>query len=722
MAYDKNAVRTILDQAKAAGRSALTAPEAKGICEAYGITIPKEGVAGSSAEAAKLAATIGFPVVMKIVSPQILHKTEAGGVVVGVKNAQAAQEAFTSIVANARRYDGKATIDGVQVQQMLSGGQEVLIGAVTDPAFGKMVAFGLGGILVEVLKDITFRLAPASREDALSMLDGIAAAEILRGVRGAQPVDREALATMIVNVSQLVADFPEISELDLNPVFATPQGATAADVRVVLDFKPPVARYRPSQDVIVRQMNRIMKPDAVAVIGASAENGKIGNSVMKNLINGGYQGAIYPIHPNADTILGLKAYKSVKDVPGVIDVAVFAIPAKFVAQALTEVGEKKIPGAVLIPSGFAETGNVSGQDEVVAVARKYDIRLMGPNIYGFYYTPKNLCATFCTAYDVKGTTALSSQSGGIGMAIVGFSRSAKMGVSAIVGLGNKSDIDEDDLLTFFEQDDNTQIICQHLEDLKDGRAFAEVAKRVSKKKPVVVLKAGRTTMGARAASSHTGALAGNDKIYEDVFRQSGVIRARSLRDLLDFARGIPLLATPKGNNVVIITGAGGSGVLLSDACVDNGLSLMAMPPDLDAAFRKFIPPFGAAGNPIDITGGEPPTTYQNTVRLGLEDERIHALILGYWHTIITPPMVFARLMVEVVEQMRAKGIVKPVVASLAGDIEVEEAAEYLYQHGIPAYAYSTEIPVAVLGAKYQWARGAGLIPALPRSSAGGHES
>jgi acyl-CoA synthetase (NDP forming) len=712
MAYDKSAVRKILEQAKAAGRSALTAPQAKGICEAYGITVPKEGVAGASAEAAKLAATIGFPVVMKIVSPQILHKTEAGGVVVGVKNAQAAQEAFTSIIANARRYDAKATIDGVQVQQMLSGGQEVLIGAVTDPAFGKLVAFGLGGILVEVLKDITFRLAPASREDALSMLDGIAAAEILRGVRGAQPVHREALATMIVNVSQLVADFPEISELDLNPVFATPDGAIAADVRVVLDFKPPVARYRPSQEVIVRQMNRIMKPDAVAVVGASAEAGKIGNSVMKNLINGGYQGAIYPIHPSADSILGKKAYKSVKDVPGVIDVAVFAIPARFVAQALVEVGEKKIPGAVLIPSGFAETGNVSGQDEVVAIARKYDIRLMGPNIYGFYYTPKNLCATFCTAYDVKGTTALSSQSGGIGMAIVGFSRSAKMGVSAIVGLGNKSDIDEDDLLTFFEQDDNTQIICQHLEDLKDGRAFAEVAKRVSKKKPVVVLKAGRTSMGARAASSHTGALAGNDKIYEDVFRQSGVIRARSLRDLLDFARGIPLLPTPKGNNVVIITGAGGSGVLLSDACVDNGLSLMAMPPDLDAAFRKFIPPFGAAGNPIDITGGEPPTTYQNTVRLGLEDARIHALILGYWHTIITPPMVFARLMVEVVEQLRAKGIVKPVVASLAGDVEVEEAAEYLYQHGIPAYAYSTEIPVAVLGAKYQWARGAGLIPPL----------
>ena len=711
MTQSQSAVRRILDQARAAGRDALTAPEAREVCEAYGIATPKEALARSAEEAARLATGIGFPVVMKIVSPQILHKTEAGGVLVGIRSAEEASRGYATIVANARKYDSGAEVLGVQIQQMLTGGHEVIIGAVTDPAFGKLVAFGMGGILVEVLKDITFRLAPASSADALSMLDGIAAAEILRGVRGAKPVDRSALAGMIERVSALVADFPEISEMDLNPVFATERGAVAADVRIVLNFKPAAPRYRPDQKLIVEQMNRIMKPGAVAVIGASAENGKIGNSVMKNLINGGYQGTIYPIHPSAAEILGKKAYKSVRDVPGNIDVAVFAIPAKFVAQALIEVGEKKIPGAVLIPSGFAETGNVEGQNELVAIGRKYGVRLMGPNIYGFYYTPKNLCATFCTAYDVKGTAALSSQSGGIGMAIVGFSRSAKMGVSAIVGLGNKSDLDEDDLLTFFEQDDNTQLIAMHCEDLKDGRSFAEVAKRVSRKKPVVVLKAGRTSMGARAASSHTGALAGNDKIYEDVFRQSGVIRARSLRDLLDFARGIPVLPTPKGNNVVIITGAGGSGVLLSDACVDNGLSLMAMPSDLDAAFRKFIPPFGAAGNPVDITGGEPPKTYQNTVRLGLEDPRIHALILGYWHTIITPPMVFARLMVEVVGEMRARGIEKPVVASLAGDIEVEEAAEYLYQHGIPAYAYSTEIPVAVLGAKYRWARGAGLIAA-----------
>ena len=709
MSSDKAAVRALLDQVKAEGRTGLAPAEAKLLCEAYGIPLPGEAVAGSANEAARLAEQIGYPVVMKIVSPDILHKTEAGGVVVGVRNAAEAEAAYESILDKARQYSPNASIEGVLVQAMLSGGTEVIVGALTDPSFGKVVVFGLGGVLVEVLKDVTFRLAPASQAEALSMIDGIAAAEILRGIRGGDPVNRKALAAIIVAVSQLVTDFPEITELDLNPVFARKDDAIAADVRVLVDFAPPRERYRPTQEEILRSMNRIMQPDAVAVIGASPEDGKIGNSVMKNLINGGYQGEIYPIHPKVPEVLGKRAYKSVNEVPGKIDVAVFAIPAPLVAGALKECGEKGIPGAVLIPSGFAETGNAGLQEQIVAIAREYSVRLMGPNIYGFYYTHKNLCATFCTPYDVKGKAALSSQSGGVGMAIIGFSRSARMGVSAIVGLGNKSDIDEDDLLTFFEQDPNTQVVAMHVEDLKDGRAFAEVARRVSRHKPVIVLKAGRTAMGARAAASHTAALAGNDRIYDDLLRQSGVVRAMSLNDMLEFARCLPILPSPKGENVLIITGAGGSGVLLSDACADNGLKLMAMPADLDAAFRKFIPPFGAAGNPVDITGGEPPTTYQNTIRLGLSDPRIHALILGYWHTIITPPMVFARLASDAVEEARRNGIDKPVVASLVGDVEVEQASEYLFDHGIPAYPYTTEKPVAVLGAKYRWARSAGLI-------------
>ncbi|MFW6023985.1 MAG: acetate--CoA ligase family protein [Dichotomicrobium sp.] len=707
---DKSAVRNVLDQVKASGRTALTAPEAKLVCDAYRIPVPREGLARTADEAAELASGMGFPVVMKIVSPDILHKTDAGGVVVGVETADRARAAFQSIVDNAKRYKADAAIEGVQVQQMMpSGATEVIVGSITDPSFGKLVAFGLGGILVEVLNDITFQLAPAAREDAEAMLDRLKASEVLKGVRGQPGVDRGALAEVIVKVSELVTDFPEIVEVDLNPVFATDRGATAVDARIVCDWEARAERYRPKEEEILAAMNRIFHPKAVAVIGASEAEGKIGNSVMRNLINGGYQGTIVPVHPKLSSVCGVQTYSSVLDYPGEIDVAVFAVPAHLCNAAMEEVGRKGIPGAVMIPSGFAETDNQELQDELLATARKYDVRVMGPNIYGFYYTPENLCATFCTPFDVKGKAALSSQSGGVGMSIIGFARSTKMGVSAIVGLGNKADLDEDDLLVYFEQDPNTQAIAMHCEDLKDGRAFAEVASRVSKKKPVIMLKAGRTSYGSRAAASHTGALAGNDKIYDDVLREAGVIRAPSLRSMLEYARGLQVLPTPKGENVVIITGAGGSGVLLSDACYDNGLNLMKMPEDLDAAFREFIPPFGAAGNPVDITGGEPPVTYQNTVRLGLEDERIHALILGYWHTIVTPPMVFADKMIEVVTEARNKGIDKPIVASLVGDVEVEEACDKLYDHGIVAYPYTTEVPVEVLGAKYRWARAAGLL-------------
>ncbi|MFF8532839.1 acetate--CoA ligase family protein [Streptomyces sp. SAS_267] len=702
-------VRALLDGVRRQGRSALTAPEGKRIADAYGIVVPGEELARDEDEAVTHAERLGGPVVMKIVSPDILHKTDAGGVLVGVEGEAEVRAAFRAIVGNARAYDVRARIDGVQVQELIPPGQEVIVGAVTDPTFGKVVAFGLGGVLVEVLGDVTFRLAPVDADEALSMLDSIRCAQVLHGVRGGPAVDRTALADQIRRVSELVTDFPEIAEVDLNPVIAGPRGAIAADIRVILGSGPPAGRRRYTRDEILASMDRLMRPRSIAVIGASDVPGKIGHAVLKNLVDGGFGGEIHPVNPRADDIQGRKAYASVADIPGEVDVVVFAVPARAVARVLEEAGRKNIPNAVLIPSGFAETGEQALQDEITAIGERYGIRLLGPNIYGYYSTWQDVCATFCTPYDVKGGVALSSQSGGIGMAVLGFARTTKTGVSAIVGLGNKADLDEDDLLTWFGEDPNTRCVAMHLEDLKDGRAFVEAARATVPKKPVIVLKAGRTAAGARAAGSHTGALAGDDAVYDDILRQAGVIRAPGLIDMLEYARALPVLPAPRGDNIVIITGAGGSGVLLSDAVTDNGLSLMEIPPDLDASFREFIPPFGAAGNPVDITGGEPPSTYEATIRLGLEDPRVHALVLGYWHTVVTPPMVFAELTARVVAEFRERGVEKPVVASLAGDVEVEEACRYLYERGVVAYPYTTEMPVAVLGAKYRWARAAGLL-------------
>ena len=459
-----------------------------------------------------------------------------------------------------------------------------------------------------------------------------------------------------------------------------------------------------SRQTIVQQMRRIFNPRAVAVVGASSTPGKLGYAIVKNLRDGGYAGNIYPVNPGAEEILGYTCYKGLDDVPDDTDVAVVSIPAKGVASLVPAAGARGITALVVISSGFAEVGETELQAELVRAGREHGVRILGPNIYGYYYTPMNLCATFCTPFTEKGGVALTSQSGGVGMAILGYSRSRRMGVSAIVGLGNKSDVDEDDLLEYFGQDPNTEVVAIHMEDLKDGRAFFETAQRVARKKPIVVLKAGRTSLGARAAASHTAALAGEDQVYDAAFAQAGVIRAHTLDELLDWSRSLQMLPDPAGENVVIITGAGGLGVLLSDACADRGLTLMEIPPDLDAQFKDYIPPFGASGNPIDITGGEPPETYRNTLMLGLNDERVHALVLGYWHTILTPPLIFARLAADAVQDARARGIDKPVVVALAGDTEVEEAARYLEDNGIPAYPYAAEKAVAALGARYRFWR------------------
>jgi acyl-CoA synthetase (NDP forming) len=253
----------------------------------------------------------------------------------------------------------------------------------------------------------------------------------------------------------------------------------------------------------------------------------------------------------------------------------------------------------------------------------------------------------------------------------------------------------------------------HVEDIKDGGAFVRAAQKVSREKPIIALKAGATALGEKAAFSHTGALAGDDRIYSAAFEKAGIVRVSNLEELLDCARSISKMPTPKGENILIVTGAGGLGVLLADACSRHGLPLMTLEKDLDEAFKKYIPPFGATGNPVDITGGEPPATYEATIRLALEDDRVDALILGYWHTLVTPPMVFAETVIKAKQAAEKVKAPKPIVAALSGDVEVERAASLLEENGVPAFPYSSERAVVVLAALYRWARMAGKISPHP---------
>jgi acetyl coenzyme A synthetase (ADP forming)-like protein len=706
-------VTRILSEVKRQGRAVLTEVESKEVLTACGIPVRTGQVATDPESAADISDKLGYPVVMKIVSPDITHKSDIGGVRVNIGSAETVRSAFTDIVKKARLGKPKADIQGVLIYQMVPEGVELVIGSTFSRQFGHAVMFGLGGILVEAAMDVVFRLVPLTREDSLDMIQEIKGRRILGNFRGKSAVNTEAVADIIEKLAVLVANYPEILEVDLNPVIASAAGAIVVDARMALGEPKKIADTIYSSEEIIAGMKRIFSPAGIAIIGASGDQSKLGYSTVKNIIDGGYKGKIYPINPKADEILGMKCYRSVREIPGKVDVAVIVIPAKNVADAVIALGEKGVAGAIVISSGFAEIGNNELQRELVETAIKSGVRILGPNIFGIYYTPADLCATFCTPYTEKGPTALSCQSGGVGMAIIGYSRSNRMGVSAIVGVGNKCDVDEDDLIEFFGQDQNTKVIAMHVEDIKDGLAFVRAAGKISRQKPIIALKAGATSLGERAAFSHTGALAGDDRIYNAAFAKAGIVRVSNLEDLLDCARTLEKMPTPKGENVLIVTGAGGLGVLLADACSKHQLQLMQLEKDLEQAFKKFIPPFGATGNPVDITGGEPPETYEATIRLALEDDRIDALILGYWHTLITPPMAFAETVIRAKKAAESMKAPKPIVASLSGDVEVERAASLLETHGVPAFAYSSEKAIVVLGALYRWARMAGRVGPRP---------
>lgn len=451
-------------------------------------------------------------------------------------------------------------------------------------------------------------------------------------------------------------------------------------------------------------LNGLLRPKTIAVVGASATPGKIGFTVMDNLIKSGYEGTIYPINPSAPEILGLKAYPSVLDIEGPVDAAVITIPAKFVPNVAEECGKKGVKGLIIIASGFSEVGNRELEDQVVAIAKQYGVRILGPNIVGTLSNSDKLNASFAPFLPLPGKAALVSQSGALLIALDAASYTRRVGFDKLVSIGNMSDVNFADIINFLDDDPNTTCVSLYIEGFKDGREFMDASRKSSK--PIVALKSGVSAHGAAAAASHTGSLAGAAKVYGAAFQQSGVIQASDLDNLFDRTLALSLQPPMNGDNLVIITNGGGVGVLATDAAERYGLPLKFVPAEVQAELKKHMPEFGSAKNPVDLTGMAGNEWYSDSVRFALAHSWTDGMAVLYCETAMTDPMEIAQGIKKAVDESGVKD--KPVTVSFVGGERSEEAMRWLVEHGIPAYG-APDVAVNAMAALREYSRMKAMI-------------
>lgn len=448
------------------------------------------------------------------------------------------------------------------------------------------------------------------------------------------------------------------------------------------------------------KLDALFHPKSIAVIGASRSPGKIGHVILKNIVESGFRGKVYPVNPSAGEILGLRAYKSVLEIEDDVDVAIVAIPADKVLEAAEECGKKGVKVLVVITSGFAEAGNAEAERRLVEVAKKYGMRVLGPNIFGYAYTPEKINATFGPRELAEGGIAFITQSGALGIALMGWTFMQELGLSALVSVGNMADIDVVELSEHLAGDPNTKVITIYLEGLKPdtGKRFIEVMRRVTRVKPVIVIKAGRSARGTMAVASHTGSLAGSSRIYDSAFRQAGVLVARTVEEMFDWARAFALMGVPRGKRTIIITNGGGVGVLATDAAEEMGVPLVEPSQRLKQELKSAMPWFGSPRNPVDLTGGATAENYKRALEVVEASEEVDNVVLLYCRTAVLDPVELAKALVDL---KREGKISKTIVAGFVGGSDVAEAIRILNRGGIPSYP-SPERAVGALAAMLRY--------------------
>ena len=675
-------VETIIAEALAAGQNTLSEYDSKRILAEYGISVTREFLAENFADAERAADRIGYPVALKACAPDAQHKTEMGLIELGINDADELKRAYDLLAPKARDLDG-----GILVQEMVAGSRELVMGLVRDAQFGPCVMFGLGGIFTEALGDVSFRVAPLNDQDARSMSTEIQGSKILGSIRGMTAVQTDDLSHCLRQLGQIGLDHPAISEIDINPLIVRNGLPVAVDALVVLQTPLPQA---PEVTPVAGNLDVLFEPQRVAVIGASQTPHKAGNDVIQNILANDFGGKLYLVNPKGGEILGHPVYPSIQDLPDNIDLAIIILPATATPQAIRDCAAKGAKAIVMAASGFAEVDEQGEklQEETIQAIRETGVRAIGPNTSGHTSTPHNFTSSFFPLGKIpRGHVSYLAQTGNFATHTMRYIMTGEhFGVARVLGMGNKLDVEESEVLEYYGRDPETKAIFVYLESFKKPRRFLEVAREVTRSKPVVLLKGGSTAEGSRAAVAHTAALASDDRIIDGALRQAGVIRVYDYSHLILAAKALSTMPLPRGNRVSFSAPSGAMLVCMTDLCHRRwGLQV----PKLEEKTRRYLqeisPPYIRMRNPVDIWPAATATGVEYAYREGteavLKDDNIDAVVMILMITEETgvPSMDF---IVDLAERYPEK----PLYVTFSGQKKHMDAAKaYLEPRGVPTF-------------------------------------
>jgi 3-hydroxypropionyl-CoA synthetase (ADP-forming) len=706
MANEK--VQKIFNDVYSTKEKVITEELAKQVLTEYGVKVPRYALVKSADDAAAQAQAVGYPLVAKIVSPQILHKTDVKGVKVGLQSEAAVRETFNDMYG---RLSKEYIVKGVLLEKMAgSGGVELIVGLQNDPQFGPVIMAGIGGIYTEVFKDVSFRVLPITKEDAASMIEDLKGSKILKGFRGMPPVDMDMLATALVNIGRFGTEMaPYYESIDFNPVIFYENDYVIVDAKILLREKPDlevISKAQPDSEY----MDLFFNAKSVALIGASPEPGKVGNSVLESMIKHDYKGKVYPVNAKGyPEIMGIKAYKSLDEITDKIDLVVVTVDLRFVPDLLKSAAKKDIHNFVVISGGGKELGGERAaiEAQIKELSQQLRIRIIGPNCIGMFNGENRLdCAFQGHARMIRprnGNVAFLSQSGTVGIAFM--ESSDAFGMSKMISYGNRSDVDEADMIWYLSEDPQTRVVGLYVEGLGDGRKFMNTAKRVIKErsKPIVVFKNGRSTRGAKQAASHTGSLGGSHVVVKGALDQAGIISVDSYEEMTAALKALTWQPVPKGGRVAMVTNGAGPIIAAIDHFERLGLQLAELTEESKKSLREHYPPTYViqSGNPCDVTGSANADDYRFAIQTYMDDPNVDMVMP--WFVFQDDPL--EETIVDVLASFQ-KQKKKPILIGAMGGPFTQKIARRIEDANVPVYLSVTEW-VTAAGAMAKWARVSG---------------